>query len=60
MLRLDRPADKPEDYLKICGFCSYLGLRYHYTDLIRVQKEMDKLNIKGEDYERSTSIQQSN
>ena len=46
MIRLDRPADKPEDYLKVVGFCSYLGLRYHYVGLIRMQAEMDKLNIK--------------
>jgi hypothetical protein len=48
MLRLDRPADKPEDYLKVTGFCSYWGLRYHYTALIKMQNELNKLNIKEE------------
>ena len=46
MLRLDRPADKPEDYLKVVGFCSYHGFRYHYTALIAMQHELNKFNIK--------------
>lgn len=46
MLNLDREADKPEDYLKVVGFCSWYGFRYHYTALIKMQEEMNKLNIK--------------